>query len=147
MNTTQQFKNIYLNFNTTSIKFPIIHSTNILQIVAVAMSTIKSTHKIVISYNASEILFNAASTSSSCNSPIVCNINTTTKVINVLNIASTPNTDTVYLNITNTIALVPKPTLLIEMRTTTNYLILSQSVTISPTLPDLITYNLTQSTW
>lgn len=55
--------------------------------------------------------------------------------------------DTVYFNITNVIPIIIRPTFTIVLLTSTSYSIQSSTISISESMPDLINYNITQTSY
>lgn len=97
------------------------------------------------------MLFNGSSSASQCTSTtlagLLCANYTTAHTITLTNIAYTPNSDTLYFNISNVIALVRYPSLTLTLVNSANYKCLESSVAVSSALPDLITYTLTQTSY
>ena len=118
-----------------------------LQIIAISPIKIKSTMQLLVVYNQAEMLVNLSNVASACATGYVCVLDVVNFKVTVTSLTPSVGSDTIYINITNVIPIVRSPTLTLTLQTSTNYKILSSTTVINPTIPDIITYTLTQSSY
>jgi hypothetical protein len=91
-------------------------------------------------------MLNAGGNSSTCNVGYTCVIDTVNGIVNVNTMTASYGSDTIYLNITNVIPLVSSPTLSVALKIN-SYAVVAGSQVVTPSIPDLITYTLTQTSY
>lgn len=82
---------------------------------------------------------------SACSTGFICSFDTINGIITVTGL--TIGSDTIYLNITNCIGLVMRPSITISLKTTTDYKIVESTLSVSQYFPDLITYTISQTSY
>ena len=147
MSTAKAFTSIYSSFytNPSSASYTNIFETSTLQIIAICPLKIKSTHQLVITYSQSDILINMATTSTACSTGLVCSFDSVNFKIIVTSLTSSIGSDTIYINISNVIALTRSVNLALILQSSSGFAVLSSVTTVGSTIPDIIQYNLSQS--
>lgn len=144
MSTARAFASVYCWLNTipASASYPNIFEVTTLQIVAVCPLKIKSTHQLVIAYSQADMLVNVGS---SCSAGYACSFDGANMKVVVSSLSASLNSDTIYLNISNVVALTRSVSLILTLQTSAASPILTSTTSASSTTPDIITYNLSQS--
>jgi hypothetical protein len=91
-------------------------------------------------------MLNGGGNSSTCIVGYNCIIDTVNGIVNVNTMTASYGSDTIYLNITNVIPLVSSPTLSVTLKIN-SYAVVAGSQVVTPSIPDLITYALTQTSY
>lgn len=147
MSTAKAFTIIYSSFytNPSIASYTNIFEPTTLQIIAICPLKIKSTHQLVITYSQSDILINMAATNSACSTGFVCSFDSVNFKVAVTSLSPSIGSDTIYINITNVIALTRSVNLALTLQSSTGFAVLSSVTTVGSTIPDIIQYNLSQS--
>lgn len=99
----------------------------------------------MITYSQSDILINMAATNSACSTGFVCSFDSVNFKVAVTSLSPSIGSDTIYINITNVIALTRSVNLALTLQSSTGFAVLSSVTTVGSTIPDIIQYNLSQS--
>lgn len=142
MTTPTTFKSAISSILGTTLPSSNLYETSMLQIILVTGITIKSTHKLSISYNSAEIIFTA---SSACSTGFTCNPDTANSVVNVGPMTSAVGSDTLFFNVTNVRGIVTVPTFTFTLKDSLDFNIMQSTTTAQRFSPDLLSYTLSQS--